>query len=109
MTKNKTLKKQKFCFEDMPILVSKKRAPSSTHKPSVFFQSHKKVGEALLTCLEENDADAFLEILDAYLIVNRTKTSKETKLSRTTIQSALSGKGNPTIRTIAKIVHRAVA
>jgi len=108
MTKKKTLKKQKFCFDDIPIIRSKKQATNLQHKPSDFFQSHEKVAEALLQSLEENDAGAFLEILDAYLRVNRTKMAKATKMSRTTVQNALSRKGNPTIRTIAKIVHRAV-
>lgn len=109
MTKKKTLKKPKFCLEDTPIIKSKKRVPALQHKPSKFFQSHEKVAEALLQSLEENDAGAFLEILDSYLRVNRTKVAKATKMSRTTVQNALSKNGNPTIRTIAKIVHRAVA
>lgn len=109
MAKRKISKKQKFCLDDMPIIKSKKRTPNLQHKPSDFFQSHEKVAEALLRSLEENDAGAFLEILDAYLRVNRTKVAKATKMSRTTIQNALSKNGNPTIRTIAKIVHRAVA
>ena len=109
MTKKKISKKQKFCLNDMPIVKSKKNTPSLDHKPSAFFKSHEKVAEALLQSLEENDADAFLEILDAYLKVNRTRIAKEANLSRTTVQNALSKKGNPTIRTIAKIVHRAVA
>ncbi len=93
----------------MPIIKSKKQIPTLAHKPSNFFQSHEKVAEALLQSLEENDAGAFLEILDTYLRVNRTKIAKAAKISRTTVQNALSRKGNPTIRTIAKIVHRAVA
>lgn len=92
----------------MPILKSKKNV-SAKHKPSDFFKKHDKVAQALLQSLEDNDAGAFLEILDAYLRVNRTKTARETKLSRTTVQQALSNKGNPTIRTIAKIVHQSVA
>ena len=93
----------------MPIIKSKKGSSSISHKPSKFFKSHEKVAEALLQSLEENDADAFLEILDAYLKVNRTRVAKEANLSRTTVQNAFSQKGNPTIRTIAKIVHQAVA
>ncbi len=98
-----------FCLEDIPIVKSKKDSALLKHNPRDFFKSHEKVGEALLQCLEENDAGAFLEILDSYLRVNRTKIAKETELSRTTVQNALSRKGNPTIRTIAKIVHQAVA
>ena len=109
MTKKKTSKRPKFCFEDMPILKSKKKGRSTNRKASDFFKAHEKVAEALLQSLEENDAGAFLEILDAYLKVNRTRVAKATNLSRTTIQQALSKKGNPTIRTIAKIVHQSVA
>ncbi len=72
MTKKKRSKKQKFCFEDMPILKSKKKA-SAKHKPGEFFKKHDKVAVALLQSLEDNDAEGFLEILDAYLRMNRTK------------------------------------
>src|ERR1700722_1851233 len=109
MTKKRTLKKPKFCFEDTPIMKNKEQIPALQHRPSEFFQSHEKVAEALLQSLEEKEAGAFLEILDIYLRVNRTKVAKAAKISRTTVQNALSKKGNPTIRTIAKIVHRAVA
>jgi DNA-binding phage protein len=109
MTRKKTSKRQGFCLDDMPIVKSKKNVIVTEHKPSGFFKSHEKVAEALLQSLEENDVEAFLEILDVYLRVNRTKVSKETQLSRTTVQNALSRRGNPTIRTIAKIVHSAVA
>jgi DNA-binding phage protein len=107
MIKKKTSGKQKFCLENMPILKSKRKA--SRHRPSAFFKMHEKVAAALLESLEENDADAFLEILDAYLHVNRTRVAKESNLSRTTVQQAFSKKGNPTIRTIAKIVHSSIA
>lgn len=109
MTKKRISKKQGFCFEDMPIIKGKKGASSLRHKPQEFFKSHEKVAAALLQSLEENDAGAFLEILDVYLRVNRTQIAKATNLSRTTVQNALSKRGNPTIRTIAKIVHQAVA
>jgi probable addiction module antidote protein len=93
----------------MPIVKSKKTPHLLKHDPRDFFKSHAKVASALLTSLEEGDPGAFLEILNAYLSANRTKISKETKLSRTTVQKALSKDGNPTIGTIAKIVHHAVA
>ena len=93
----------------MPIVKNKKTPHLLKHDPSDFFKSHEKVALALLTSLEEGDAGAFLEILNVYLSANRTKISKETKLSRTTIQKALSEKGNPTIRTLAKIVSQAIA
>jgi DNA-binding phage protein len=77
------------------------------HKPEFFFNSQANAAKALLQSLKNNDAETFLEILNAYLSVNRAKVAKETGLSRTTVQNALSKKSNPTIRTIAKIVHQA--
>lgn len=109
MTRKKILKKQKFCLDAMPIVKSRAGAKLRDHDPSEFFKRHEKVAEALLNSLEENDAPAFLEILNTYLYINKTKAARESDLSRTTIQNALSSKGNPTIRTIAKIVHHAVA
>ena len=73
----------------MPIVKSKKDAASSEHNPSAFFKSHEKVAKALLQSLEENDTDAFLEILDVYLKINRTKVAKETQLSRTTTKRSI--------------------
>lgn len=101
--------KQKTSLENMPIIKSKKSAKLKEHNPSDFFKKHEQVAAALLTCLEENDVEAYLEILNTYLYINKSKVAKEAKLSRTTVQNALSSKGNPTIRTIAKIVHQAVA
>lgn len=109
MTKKKTLKKQKRCLENMPIVKSKNSNKLQNHDPKGFFKHHGKVANALLQSLEDNDASAFLEILNTYLYINRTKVAKDSGLSRTTIQNALSSKSNPTIRTIAKIVHQGVA
>src|ERR1700679_1267951 len=105
MVKKKISKKQRFCLNNMPISKSRKTPHLLKHDPRNFFKSHEKVAIALLTSLEEGDPEAFLEILNVYLDANRTKVSKDTKLSRTTVQNALSKKGNPTISTIAKIVH----
>ncbi|MFS8562894.1 MAG: hypothetical protein LVR00_00580 [Rhabdochlamydiaceae bacterium] len=93
----------------MPIVKSKNNNKLQSHDPKGFFKHHGKVANALLQSLEENDAPAFLEILNTYLYINRTKAAKNAGLSRTTVQNALSSKGNPTIRTIAKIVHQGVA
>lgn len=77
-------------------------------KPEDFFKNHNKIANALLQCLIENDTESFIEILNSYLMINKLKISQDTKLSRTTIQDALSKKGNPTLKTIAKIIHSTV-
>lgn len=89
----------------MPILDLKKDARLKQHHPEKSLKNLDKVGAALLESLIENDTEAFIEILDGYLQVNRSRVAKKAHIARSTIQQALSRKGNPTLKTLAKIVH----
>jgi DNA-binding phage protein len=86
-----------------------KKAKLQKHNPDHFFKDFDKVGAALLESLIENDTGAFIEILDSYLQVNRARVARRGKISRSTVQQALSKNGNPTLKTIARIVHESVA
>ncbi len=108
MRKSKTLKKQKFCFEDMPELGKSKSTKIRKHSPVTSFKDRASVSIALLQCLENGDPEGFVEILDAYLNVNRTQLAKKTHLARSTVQQAFSKHGNPTLKTLARIVHEAI-
>lgn len=101
------MKKQKSCFNDMPITSIKENNDLIKHDPKQSFKDHEKVALALLECLIDNDTKSYIEILDSYLRVNRTHVAMNSKLSRSTVQQAFSKKGNPTLKTIAKIVHEA--
>ena len=109
MHKKKISKKRDFCLDDIPVVDLKKRVNTETFHPEKVFKGHKKVATILLNCLIDNDTEAFLEILDSYLRVNRRRIAKKARLARSTVQQALSGKGNPTLKTLAKIVHEAFA
>lgn len=109
MPKKKTSKKPDFCFKSMESNKLKKGKKGVIHHPERSFKNRKEVAVALFMCLEDNDPESFIEILDAYLDVNRREIARRANLSRTTVQNAFSIKGNPTIRTIAQIVHKAVA
>jgi len=111
MSKKKISKKHTFSLKDMPIKKTKKKMKKNlkTLDPDKYFKDTKLVGKGLLQALEDNDPEAFIEILDAYLLINRTQVAKKAKLTRATVQGALSTRGNPTIKTIAKIVHYATA
>jgi DNA-binding phage protein len=65
------------------------------------------IGAALLQALIDNDVETYMEILDSYLRVNRSIIAERSDLSRSTVSLALSKKSNPTLKTIAKIVHEA--
>ena len=109
MNKKKTLKKREFSLDDLQAI--KILDESKLHKSNTkeFFKDHQVIAEALLQCLIENDTEAFMEILDSYLRVNRTQVAENANLPRSTVSLAFSKRGNPTLKTIAKIVHEAVA
>ena len=86
-------------------LDEKKVAHLEKLDPREFFSNRKNVGEALLQALIDNDTDAFMEILDTYLRVNKSRVSKAADITRSTVQLAFKKSANPTLRTIAKIVH----
>ena len=109
MHKSKTSKKRGFCIDDIPVSGKSLKYKGSSVSPEKHFKNRKEVAIALLQCLEDNDPESFVEILDAYLEVNRSEIARKTNLSRQTVKNTLSGRGNPTLRTLAQIVHESVA
>lgn len=60
---------------------------------------------AILECLQDNDPDGAMEMISIYLeALNKAKLRKKTKLPKSTMYSALKHR-NPTIKTLAKIMH----
>lgn len=60
---------------------------------------------AILECLQNNDPEGVMEIIGIYLdALNKSKLRAETKLSKSTMYSALKHR-NPTIKTLAKIMY----
>lgn len=109
MRKKKTSIKQDFCLDGAPIIPIKSKSRIKENHPEKIFKDHEKIAVALFECLIANDTESFMEILSSYLRVNKRRLAKKADLARSTIQQALSGKGNPTIKTIAKIIHDAMA
>ncbi len=65
----------------------------------------KKMGAAVMECLIENDTEGALEIIEGYLYaVDRTQFLKDAKIPRSTAYNVFKRR-NPTIRTLAKIMH----
>ncbi len=60
---------------------------------------------AILECLQNNDPEGVMEIIAGYLdALDKANLLKQTKLAKSTMYSALKH-GNPTIKTLAKIMH----
>ncbi len=67
----------------------------------------QKMGAAVMECLIENDTEGVLEIIESYLYaIGRTQFLKNAKIPRSTAHNFLKRR-NPTIKTLAKIMHTA--
>ena len=63
------------------------------------------ISQAVWECLKENDPEGVIEILEAHLRAkNKSKLAREQDLPRTTLYHAFKSK-NPTLHTLAKLVH----
>lgn len=111
MDKKKTLKKRELSIADIPAV--KTINEEEIEKLEVldidsYFTDKKEVGESLLDCLIENDPEGFMEILGAFVRINNKKRiAREAEISRVTLYNAFYKDSNPTLKTIAKIVHKA--
>lgn len=64
-----------------------------------------KMGAAIMQCFIENDTEGVLEIIEGYLYaVNKTQFLKEAHVPRSTAYNFFKRR-NPTIKTLAKIIH----
>ena len=84
----------------------KKGAKVSKFDPEKYL-TKEFIGSAIMECLLNNDPEGVVDLLEIYLEEhNKVAFFKEAKVSRSTAYQALKHK-NPTIKTLAKIVHTA--
>lgn len=109
MNKKRTSNKHAVSFEDIPGVKSAPEVISEfeIHDSKAMFKDKVLVGQALLESLIDNDAESFMDILDTFIRVNKKRVAEDARISRATVQNAFSKDGNPTLKTIAKIVHKA--
>ena len=68
----------------------------------------QKTGLAILECLQNNDPEGVMEMIAIYLdALNTAELRKNHKLPKSTMYSTLKHR-NPTIKTLAKIMHASV-
>lgn len=86
----------------------KKDANIDSYDPTQVLLDEEKIGRAIWECLKDGDSEGVIEVIQIYLkAVNKTRLAKEAHLSKTTIYHALRSK-NPTIKTLAKLIHACV-
>jgi DNA-binding phage protein len=103
MVKIKTSKKPKKFSKN--IVKIKPNAPIIEYSPLEEVLNSDLVAKAILDALKNGDHEGVMEAISTYLYtVNIAKTAKAANLSRSTLYHNLKHK-NPTIKTLAKIVH----
>jgi len=70
------------------------------------FKNSEFVYEALINALADGDAEAFKEILAAFLsVTNKEQFAIKSRIPKRTLFRMISPKGNPTLESVARIVH----
>lgn len=83
----------------------KENAEVSEYEPFEFILNEQNLAAAITECLMTNYPNGIVDILEHYLnACNKSALLKKAHLSRSTMYQLLK-KRNPTIRTLAKLIH----
>lgn len=105
MAKAKTSKKPKTYIDVTKLTDCKVWSPTAE------ILNPKNLADLVAECLINNDPEGVIEAIEVYLEtieMVKTKMAKKSSLSRATLYHTLKNK-NPTIKTLAKIIHAAAA
>ena len=117
MGKIKTSRRQKI-FASRPRKSHKKKDKSfeislrddagiAEFNPTATLLDTKLIGAAIVQCLIENHPDEIIEIIEEHInCLNKSKFLEDAAIPRSTMYRLLKKK-NPTIRTLAKLMHAA--
>jgi DNA-binding phage protein len=109
MRKKKRSKKQGFSLRDFPSVKLKKNAKVLKFNARARLNDYNLVATAFFEALQNEDVESALEILEGYLMTKRkSELSRKGKISPSTLYHSLSKRANPTLKTVAKILHAAL-
>ena len=78
------------------------------YNPAKDLLDEELVARAIWECLKDNDPEGVIEILEIHISAkNKSQLTRQHDLPRTTLYHAFKSK-NPTLNTLAKLVHAAV-
>lgn len=78
------------------------------YDPTEALLDEERIGRAIWECLKNGDSEGVIEVIQIHLeACNKTQLAKEAHLPKTTLYHSFRSK-NPTIRTLAKLVHACV-
>ncbi len=97
MAKVKTLPKQKKSLKNTTNLLA--------YDPVSEIKDENFIGKAIFECLINNDPEGVMEVIGIYLsALEKSKLVRNSHVPKSTLYHTLKSK-NPTIKTLAKIVH----
>ena len=103
MVKNKTLHMQKKSSKN--INKTKLHPDLIPYSPTQEILNENFIASAVFECLKNNDPEGVMEILEGYLdTLNKSQVALNIDIPRLSLYYSLK-KRNPTIKTLAKIVH----
>jgi len=110
MAKKRTSERQAGCLDEMPIVSPKKGLKTKKFDPKERICDPEFVALAFFQALAENDTEAALDALNGYLLaIGKPELAKRADLPPSTIYHALAKGANPTLKTLARIIHAAAA
>jgi DNA-binding phage protein len=105
MVRIKISQRRKKSLRDTSKMKLKTREGLRRYSPTERLLDEDFIAKAVWECLKNNDHEGVVEVVQAHMrAVNQTKAAKENNLSRSTLYNAYKGK-NPTVKTLAKMVH----
>ena len=112
MVKTRTSRKRTISSKNLSkrprnpkIFKLKKGVKLTDYDPYKNIANEKFMAQAFWECLKNNDPEGAMEMISIYInAVNKMRLSEEKKMSRSTIYNSMKKK-NPTIKTVAKIIH----
>lgn len=105
MDKTKTLKKHQIYLEKLAKVNLEKVKGLKRANPLKELSDANQTAMAVFECLLNNDPEGAMEMIELYLeACNKSKLRKKVNLHKSTMYSALKHR-NPTMKTLAKIMH----
>ncbi len=78
------------------------------YNPTQALLDEDRIGRAIWECLKSGDSEGVIEIIQIHLeAFNKTQLAKDAHLPKTTLYHAFRSR-NPTIKTLAKLVHASI-
>lgn len=106
MSRRSRSKKREICFDEAPIMKVKKNIKTKSFDPGKKLRNPNFVAKLFFQSLLENDIEAALDVLEGYILATgKADIAKQGKIAPSTVYHALSKGSNPTLKTVAKLLH----